>query len=405
VPTKNLICIVVDRLHAGMIGSYGNSWIHTSQLDRLTSESFLFDQAYFHRGQIERFCEACWLGVPAHAPVTASATSLPRLLGAAGIATTLMTDDERVARHRLAADFTQCIFVEPAASEVPAVDELDTGIGRLFATAADWLQSAAEPFCLWLHVRGMDAPWDAPLPLRNQFAGEEDPEPSTFTAVPDLWLPEEYDPDQLLGLTHAYAGQVSLLDAAAGLFLDQFRESKLAECTQLTLLSPRGFALGEHGRVGPCEEQLANEISQLVWWVRFPDGAGRLARSQALVQPADLPGTLADWLELDRARLAGGNASSLMPIVRGECDALRDRVFLTSLNRRAIRTPAWLLCQGDDGNGELYAKPGDRWEVNEVSALCPEVVDGLQAILAAWDPSQPPAPLAPLAAELVTELD
>jgi hypothetical protein len=32
---------------------------------------------------------------------------------------------------------------------------------------------------------------------------------------------------------------------------------------------------------------------------------------------------------------------------------------------------------------ELYAKPSDRWEVNEVAKLLPDVVAALQSVLAA----------------------
>jgi arylsulfatase A-like enzyme len=190
-----------------------------------------------------------------------------------------------------------------------------------------------------------------------------------------------------------------------GGFLDQFRDSALAESTQLTFLSARGFPLGEHRRVGACDEPLYNETSQLAWIMRFPDGLGKLARSQALVQPADLPAAMLDWLELDRGQLGGGHASSLLPIVRGDVEALRDRIFLASRRERAIRTPAWLLRQAGAGRPELYAKPGDRWEVNEVAQLCPEVVSGLQAALADWEQSGASGPLSPLAEALVTELD
>ena len=41
----NAICLVFDRLHAGYLGAYGNSWIETPAFDRLASQSFLFDRA------------------------------------------------------------------------------------------------------------------------------------------------------------------------------------------------------------------------------------------------------------------------------------------------------------------------------------------------------------------------
>jgi len=34
---------------------------------------------------------------------------------------------------------------------------------------------------------------------------------------------------------------------------------------------------------------------------------------------------------------------------------------------------------------ELYTKPDDRWESNDVAGLCPEVVEGLQRELASFE--------------------
>jgi hypothetical protein len=43
---------------------------------------------------------------------------------------------------------------------------------------------------------------------------------------------------------------------------------------------------------------------------------------------------------------------------------------------RAIRTPAWFLRAA--GDGELFVKPDDLFEVNDVANRCLEVVEGLQ---------------------------
>ena len=406
-PPKNLICVVVDRLHAGMIGAYGNGWIHTSQLDHLASESFLFDQAVIDNPQLDGIYRAYWLG--SHAAGAAGqeveGATFPQLLRAAGMHTALITDETEVSGLRLAADFSEQILVESAPADQPAEDVLETQLARLFGTATDWLESPPQPFCLWLHARGMAAPWDAPLDLRNQYAEDEDPRPPTFARVPNRWLSDSYDPDELLGIVHAYAGQISLLDLCAGALVDHWQQGPLAATTQLTFLSARGFPLGEHRRVGPCDDALFNETAQIPWLMRFPDGLGKLARSQALVQPADLPGTLLDWLGIDRGALSSGHATSLLDIVRGDAESIRDRVYLVSFHEQALRTPAWLLRQPTSGPVELYSKPSDRWEVNEVANLCPDIVVDLQAALAEAAQAGSESQLPPLGEALVREVD
>jgi hypothetical protein len=79
--------------------------------------------------------------------------------------------------------------------------------------------------------------------------------------------------------------------------------------------------------------------------------------------------------------------------------------LLRSAHDRALRTPAWLLRTPDEGPAELYAKPGDRWEVNEVANLCPEVAAGLQAALAECLGVDGADQTTPLAEPLVTEVD
>jgi arylsulfatase A-like enzyme len=404
---NNLICLVVDRLHAGMIGAYGNNWINTAALDHLASESFLFDQAFVDSPQLERLYRACWLGIHAAGAQQPSdvGASLPQLLAKAGVHTALVTDEVEVAGMPLAADFAEQVLVESPRDDQPAEDVSETGLARLFGAATEWLHAPRQPFCLWVHARGMAGSWDAPFAMRKHFADQQDPVPPAFTAVPDRRLPDEFDLDELLGIKHAYAGQVAALDLCVGAFCEQFEASGLAANTLLTFLSARGFPLGEHLRVGACDEALYNETAQLVWLMRFPDSTGSLARTQALVQPADLPGTLLECLDLDRRNLAGGHASSLLGVIDGRLESLRDRVFMLSCHDRAIRTPAWHLRLPDAGAAELYAKPSDRWEVNEVAKLLHDIVVGLKAALAEIERTGCADPLAPLAEPLVSEVD
>jgi hypothetical protein len=108
---------------------------------------------------------------------------------------------------------------------------------------------------------------------------------------------------------------------------------------------------------------------------------------------------------LDRSRLGAGDASSLHPLVRGEVDALRDRLLMVGPHDRAIRTSAWHLRQPLTGAAELYAKPSDRWEVNEVANLLPAVAEGLQAALDEIAARTPGDEVVPLAELLTSELD
>ncbi len=191
------------------------------------------------------------------------------------------------------------------------------------------------PFVLWLHVGSLGRTWDAPLDFRNQYADEDDPPLPETAAMPNLFLPPDADPDLLLGYTHSYAGQVSLLDTCVGSLLDSLAASPAAENTLVALLSARGFPLGEHGRVGPCDDALYGELTQIPWLLRFPDGAAACERTQALVQPADLYATLSQWCGLPTAAPSIAAGRSLLPLARIEIDRLRDRGAPSLADQRA----------------------------------------------------------------------
>ncbi len=50
---------------------------------------------------------------------------------------------------------------------------------------------------------------------------------------------------------------------------------------------------------------------------------------------------------------------------------------------QAIQTHAWKLIR-HGSKCELYAKPDDRWEVNDVSRRCPHIVESLAGLLDQW---------------------
>jgi arylsulfatase A-like enzyme len=236
--------------------------------------------------------------------------------------------------------------------------------------------------------------------LRDQYTDEDDPQPPDFARAVSRELPPNFDPDELLGIVHAYAGQVSLLDACLGLWHESWQATPAAAYTLLSVMGWRGFALGEHGQIGMDENQLTGEMVQVPWMLRLPDGRGALARSSALFTQSDLAPTLLDWFA------AQTQPGSVLPIIAGDASELRQAVYLRSAGELAIRTLAWhlrLRGAGDSARTMLYAKPSDRWEVNEVSDRCKDIAESLRnALLARERGGDMPASLTP---ELTTQVD
>ena len=387
---RSAVILVVDRLQAGQLGPYGNTWVHTPEIDALASRAFLFDQAHVDCPQLAAVYRAYWQGLHALVPEqdTANRPSLPGLLHAQGIETFLLTDEPRVADHPLASQFDELIRLEPSTVTTAAEQVEQTHFAHFFATAAELLEQIDRPSLVWLHSRGMNAPWDAPVRYRNQYADEDDPRPPSSARVPELTFDEAADPDELMGIVQAYAGQVSLLDECIGGLLEALDQLPVGDAALFAMLSARGMALGEHGRVGPADQRLFGELVHAAWLMRFPDALGAAARSGSLVRPDDLPTTLLSWWQLDGVSVdgvsvdgaLGGTGTNLMPLISGHRSGSRDRICLTNgRQERAIRTPGWHLRfdEAEPPLAQLFAKPDDLWEVNEVSDRCADVVEGL----------------------------
>src|SRR6266404_2566550 len=218
---RNIVCLVIDRLHSGFVGAYGNTWISTPHLDHLAAESFLFDRAIIDSPQLESLYRAYWqgwhaLGRPTGREGLAPNSSLPYQLRTAGYFSVLTTDEPSIGELPCARDFHEQDRLDFSVSDEIATSIDETQLARFFAAAIERLTGMRSPFCLWLHTGSLGRTWDAPLEFREQYADEDDPRPPRTASVPSRILARDYDPDELLGIVHSYAGQVSLLDMCVG---------------------------------------------------------------------------------------------------------------------------------------------------------------------------------------------
>ena len=170
----NAIVIVVDRLGAGYLGPYGNTWIETPSCNRLAARSVLFEFALADAVDLPTVYRSYWQGLHAMSP-DRPIRSLPEIAAARGVHGGLVTDEPQLVELPGAAGFADRVVLTLAPVERPAAEVVQTQMAQLFAAAAHWLQRAPEPFLLWIHARGMAGAWDAPVEFRNQFADEDDP--------------------------------------------------------------------------------------------------------------------------------------------------------------------------------------------------------------------------------------
>ena len=114
------------------------------------------------------------------------------------------------------------------------------------------------------------------------------------------------------------------------------------------------------------------------------------ARSHALVHPAVIAEPLAAYLLGDSPRLSAWLDQYVDQLASRE----REWLALSSSHWGVFQTHAWKLIrtkQEQDPLGErleLYVKPDDRWEVNDVARRCPGVVMQLVELLDSFEARQ-----------------
>ena len=379
-PAKCAVVVSIDRLGAAWLGPYGNTWLPTPHFNSLAARSLLIETALADSPDLSQSCRAWWSGRHAMQP-DAEGISLPKRAAVAGARSLLITDEPAIARHPLAAEFGELQWVEQPAERGNQVEVEETELFRLFSAALSALERVHEPALVWIHSRGMSGLWDAPLELRNQFADVDDPEPPRLIDPPETTLASGFDPDQVLGYGHAYAGQVALADLCLGLLLQSIGEHPLADEMLLALTSPRGYPLGEHQRIGQCDRALYGELLHVPLILRRPHGGHIAARSQRITQPHELPALIAECCGWESAPEA--LKTPLLDEIEDTRALSMRAACAIGPGQRAIRTAAWFLRESNSQSPccELYVKPDDRWEANEVAARCHEEVELLAAEL------------------------
>jgi hypothetical protein len=385
---RRAIVLVLDGLGAGFLGPYGNTWLDTPAMNRLASEGLLCEQAMIDSPDLLQLYQSLWTDSHAAFPAAVPQPSILSELTETGRHARLVTDEPLVAEHPLSEMFAQRDLLPLLDAKRMASDPDQTGLARLHATAiSSWLDAAVD--LMWVHGRAMKAAWDAPQDFREQFRDEDDPPIPSIVTPPHGPVPEGADPDELQGVVWAYAGQIALLDLCLDPFLDLWRQTP--EPTLLILCGARGYALGEHGHWGNSAVRLHSERIQVPLIVAINDLRLARIRTQSLVQPGDVAATLRDWFAEPEVAMADRPPRSLvgLPPQQWHPDSVFSRPLAVTRDREewAFRTPCWLAClqtsPGGDmtrGGGEMYVKPDDRWDVNNVEDRVEPVAEAFRAL-------------------------
>lgn len=382
--SRKVIVLAVDRLNPSQIGAYGNTCHNTDAMNRLAGRSILFDQAVSTIANLESSYRQLFNTVSINtASAQAPKETWLAAVNRAGVESTFICDRDWLAESQTLAGFDSVnrLSVKPLDRLASRVSQ--TGLARFFAQVIDHLEAVPSQSLAWIDCSGLAGQWDAPYELRQNLADPDDPEPPKFYEPANfVFDTKDGDPDALLGVQQAMDAQVQMLDDFIGVLLDVLDQPEFST-TLFCLTSLRGYPLGQHGLVGAVDAQFAqslplkfgyNESVHVPLMVClpecFPNGQSQSVRSGGLVTPSVVLGLIESFLcRADDQVKSWIEDNSALP------DHDRALVVFHNEPELVLLTHAWKFMvnfQTDDC--ELYAKPDDLWEVNDVSQRCPNEI-------------------------------
>ncbi len=402
-----ILVFIARGLQAAYVGCYGNSWVVTPTLDRLAAEGVVFDQHYADCVDPLAVGKTWQTGRYhfAHAKTLdheAASLSLLDVLRQADIPAVLIkvarTNAQR-GTNELYPDWKE--IVEPSSEREPLSEfasvlrKAERVVGKL-RKCADWL--------IWVDVPTLLPPWRLPSEYRDVYfedeasqenddndgnSSREDEQTSPWTGpLPDFV--ESSDDTLFDRLRRTYGGAVTFLDDFVAKLLGLLEANELLDDLLLLFTSDLGLPLGEHGGTGERVSCPFEELVHLPLIVRLPGGAEAGRRIAGLTQSVDLMPTILGALGKPPSGIHG---HSLLPLCHGQVGNVRSYA-ISGLHLKdcwALRTPNWafFLSERDDDKDsvsarQLYAKPADRWEVNDLIQHHPELAQHLEETLRAF---------------------
>jgi arylsulfatase A-like enzyme len=355
----NIILLIIDTLRYDYIGANASagsppahspnsaigdpvSTVRTPNLDRLASQSWVFERAFSssfptipHRTDVMTGSH----GQPFHpwAPLRFDAVALPRLLANAGYCTQLIHDTPHLVNggHGFDWPFHAWSFVRGAEVDRPWIDDKaaqyppnwgpdgifdhlgeldkrvandrtivtycranrgrvgdeDWSVARLFRAGADFCRDNArrENFFLWLDCFDPHEPWDAPpqyVRMYDSTAGYDGRiDPRAFTGNNG----QPWSQACARRLRAQYAAKVTHLDHQLGQLLDALEQTGLDRKTALIVTADHGTNVGERGRFGK-QWVLHEQEAHVPLMIRVPGGGS--GRCGWIMQPGDITATI-----------------------------------------------------------------------------------------------------------------
>ncbi len=434
----NILLMIADDHRHDALGAAGNPIVGTPVLDQLAAEGVMFSRAHVMGGMIGGVCApsraSLMTGVnvlnasssrlvddgPGVQRLNPALPTLPEVFRHAGYDTYAVGKwhNDKQSFARSFSGGAELFFRGMSDHWNPPVQNFDSSgafpesdihagdkfSSELFADAAiEFLNghSTGDPFFLYVAFTAPHDPRTAPA----NYAAHYDPAamPLPPNALPehpfdsgDLRLRDEKlapwprTPEVIRKHVADYYAMIEHLDFQIGRVLGSLRANGQADDTIVVYTADHGLALGQHGLMG--KQNLYEHSLRIPLIVRGP-GLPARGEISALTWLADLYPTLCELAGVSVP--SSVEAHSLLPLVSGEREQIRDRVYALYKDvQRMVSDGEWKLIRSSRSEArgvgtdllQLFHLTEDPWEMNNrvVDTNQRDRIERLSADLFAW---------------------
>ncbi len=433
----NVVLVVLDTMRQDYLGVYGHKGGLTPNLDRLASESTVYEEA---------FSTAPWT-LPSHGsmftgyyPKTHGTSSedhlwmddafltLPESLQAQGFQTVSITANVTIEIANFDQGFDHHIYTRRSRSNgslllTPLLQQLgfpsrwmDKGSATSVVELGNWFQSGydpSKPFFLFVNVMEPHHPYQPPLKQRiaQLPAGRRYLEISRLAKQKIdgfAWHGSQEDDPRRIELARAlYAAEVAYQDEQMGQLTELLSRWVDLDETMVIVTSDHGENLGEAKRWSHLFA-VNDYLLRVIMLIRYPNQFPAAMRVKGLCQLTDLIPTIFDVLNV-ACPIENLPGRSIVPASFTPADAIYAqwwphqmglRTIMGSLGRgaplaswtahqRVIRTQDYKYIWSSDGHHSLYDVKHDRDEAFNIIAQEPAIAKQLDERLWKWWHDQP----------------
>ncbi len=427
VPEYNVLIVIADSMRPDYLGTYGNEWVRTPNIDRFARDSVVFLNAYPEGLPTIPVRTAVLTGqrtLPFRPwrPLEDEDITAPEIFGQYGYVCALITDTyhlfkpgmnlhkgfhvfrwirgqeaDAYASGPIEYDLDEFLKPEMRGTDAERIltqylrnisyigrrSEEDYFAAMVVREALRWLdRNSGSKFFLVVDMFDPHEPWDPPPNYRIYV----DPSYSGRNLIqPKYGRTDIYTEDELKYMRSLYAGEVTFVDRWFGMLIDKLKEKDLYDRTLIVLMSDHGVPIGEHGWILKHPHTLWYELVRMTLMIKFPEGRYAGRKVEALVQGHDILPTILSYLGLEKECI-DMHGKSILPVLEGEKDRVRSYIvtgYHASLYRN-IRTEEWSLIFSPKGDHKLYNLKRDPLEKNNLIEEERDVARGLASMLSKY---------------------